>query len=132
MFPVISVCPQGRDSHHTGPKSSFRLGLTVHPLAQRPPPLPVQGSNPDMFILLQLGPHCTVYPPPTCSNLFIMKYVRSASRQLASYWNAFLFYFCKGLGAVRRAFETSSNKMLQLLLPYKFYHFQVIVFALKS
>ena len=33
----------------------------------------------------------SLYPlPQTCSNLFIMKYVRLASGRLASYWNAFL------------------------------------------
>ena len=33
-------------------------------------------------------------PSPACSNLFIMKYVRLVSGQVASYWNASLFSMC--------------------------------------
>ena len=59
-----------------------------------------EGSN--LWQLLRMhGPHHTAPPPPpppdmfklwtryTCSNLFIMKFVRTASGPLASYWNAF-------------------------------------------
>ena len=50
--------------------------------------LTIQGSSwpcpPDM------GPYCTGTLPP-CSNLFIMKRVRLACGQFASYWNASLY-----------------------------------------
>ena len=56
--------------------------------------LTVQGPPPDMFKLVQPGPHCTgtqlrPWPPRVCSNLFIVKHVRLTSRQFASYWNAY-------------------------------------------
>ena len=45
----------------------------------------------DMFKLVQLELHCAgTHSSQTSSNLFIMKHLWSASRRLASYWNAFL------------------------------------------
>ena len=53
--------------------------------------LTVQGP-PDIFKLVQLGPHCTG-TPWTFSNLFIMKHIQFTSGRLASFWNAFLLCF---------------------------------------
>ena len=53
--------------------------------------LTVQGP-PDIFKLVQLGPHCTG-TPWTFSNLFIMKHIQFTSGRLASFWNAFLLFF---------------------------------------
>ena len=54
---------------------------------------------------VQFGLYCThPRPPPpparTCSNFFLMKHVRSASRQLAFCWNAFLLYLWNLLSGI--------------------------------
>ena len=75
MFSGVSVCPQGGppySSPHTGP--------------QPQPPCP------DIFQLIQIGTQSTVTsPPPTGTNVFIMKRVKSASGRSASFYNAFFF-----------------------------------------
>ena len=51
-------------------------------------------------------------PPPfrTCSNLFIMKRIRLASRRLASYWNAFLLGVCLHYFSAGKRWERRSKK----------------------
>ena len=79
--------------------------------------LTVQGQ-PSQFPTLDMGPHCTRTPPisrghgtlpvqgpppPTCSNLFIMKFKCLATGWFASYLNALLFY--KGQSCLFRSWK---------------------------
>ena len=82
------------------------------PPIQSPAPPSVQDPGPhtpaDMFKLVKIKQQplstkhvqtwTSLYRKPflvvTFSNLFIMKYIQSASRQLISYWNAFLLLIC--------------------------------------
>ena len=54
--------------------------------------------------------------PRTCSDLFIMKRVRLASRQMVSYWNAFLFLPSLSLSLPKGELLTFSNYRQCLLL----------------
>ena len=80
-YVCLSLCSHG-SPHCTGPHP------TPHTLSWPPPSVQGTAPPPNMFKLAKLGHHCT--GPPTFLHLYIIKHVRSESRQLASYWNSFL------------------------------------------
>ena len=66
MFSVVSVCHSVHRESHVVTISHDALDLII--------PLDIHPPASDMSKLVQLGPHCS--PPPTCSNLFIVKFLQ--------------------------------------------------------
>ena len=100
MFSVVSICLHekggGQNPHVTVTRDVLDLTIQGLPFVQDPAgpqPWPPFRLHMDMFILVELGPHCAGTPTPDILNVLIMRLVWLASGRLASYWNAFLFFF---------------------------------------